>query len=128
MLLDLPQPGLLLQLQVLLRHEAALARHGVNVSIPLQLLVGPLGGDHADPQVPGQGPDGGQGLPGLQPPRGHGALDLPADLLVDGLAAGVADDDVHGFTSVFLYMYSIYSNYSLSRGNRKIPREILGRP
>src|SRR5699024_8452422 len=72
--------------------------------------------------------DGGQGLPGLQPPRGHGTLDLPADLLVDGLAAGVADDDVHGFTSVFLYMYSIYSNYSLSRGNRKIPREILGSP
>ena len=40
-------------LPVLGRHEAALAGDGGEKALPLQLLIGPFGGDHRDPQIPG---------------------------------------------------------------------------
>ena len=62
MLLDLPQVLLPQQLHIFGGHKAALARQGVDESRRRQLLIGALGGDHADAQIPCQVPDGGQGL------------------------------------------------------------------
>ena len=94
MLLNLPQAVFLGQFQVLLRYKAALPCHGVDVSISFQLLIGPLGGDDADTQVPGQSPDGWERLPRPELSRGNSPLDLAADLLINRQAAGIADDDI----------------------------------
>ena len=83
---------------VLRRHKAALARHGLQKTISGQVFVGPLDGDDAQMQVPGQGAHGGQGLTG-----GEGAVhdlgfDLGADLFIQRLVAVVADEDLHKLT------------------------------
>ena len=87
------------QLRVLGRHKAPLARHSGEKALPLQLLIGPLGGDDGNAQLLGQQPHGGQGLALLQLSPENEALHLPGDLVIDGYAAGIADDDVHGTPS-----------------------------
>ena len=77
------------QVQILFRHKAALAGHGVEEAVGLQLVVGPLGGDDGDPQVLGQGPDGGQRLSGGELPGNDLGFDLGVDLIVDGLVGGM---------------------------------------
>ena len=97
MVLDLLQVFLPDQLGVLLCHKAALAGHGVEEAVGLQLVVGPLGGDDGDPQVLGQGPDGGQRLSGGEIPGNDLGFDLGVDLIVDGLVGG------RYFCSLFRY-------------------------
>ena len=79
--------------------KAALAGDRGNKPLPLQLLIGPLGGDHADAQLLGQQPHGGQGVALLQLPADDQGLHLFGDLLVNGLSALVADDNVQIGTS-----------------------------
>ena len=107
------------EVEVFLRHETALARHGGDEAFGLQLVIGPLCGDDRNFQVLCQSPDGGQRLPRLQRPGDDLGLDLGADLVVDRLARGISDDEFHGIPPFVLYMYSIYSMNGLSRGEMK---------
>ena len=92
------------ELRVFLGHIAALGGDGVDEALPLQLLVGPLGGDDADPQVLGQRTDRRQKIALPQLPREDGAADLAVELLVDRLRIGVADDEIHGVYPNCTYM------------------------
>ena len=92
MALQLPELLLPDQVQVFPCHKAALAGHGVNEALGLQLVVGTLGGDDGDLQILGQSPDGGQGLAGPQLPGDDLGLDLGVDLVVDGLVGDIADN------------------------------------
>ena len=67
------------QSQIRLRHKATLAGHGVDQPLGLQFVIGPLGGDDGDPQVLGQGPDGGQRLSGGEIPGNDLGFDLGVD-------------------------------------------------
>ena len=64
------------EVEVFLRHEAALARHGGDEPLGLQLVIGPLCGDDGNFQVLCQRPDGGQRLPRLQRSGDDLGLDL----------------------------------------------------
>ena len=104
-LLELLRPY---QLQILLRHKAALSGHGVDKARGLQFIVGPFCGDDGYFQVLGQPPDGGQRLSRRQRPGENLPPELRGDLLVNGLAVGIADNELHGIPPFVLYIYSIY--------------------
>ena len=84
------QLGLPQQLPVLVGHKAALAGNVLQKTVPLQLLIGPLGGDDRDAQLLGQQTHRGQGLPRRQRPGADLLLHLVGDLLIDGFSAGIA--------------------------------------
>ncbi len=87
-------------LQIVVRHKAALARHGVDEAVGFQFVVGPLGGDDRDLEILGQSPDGGQCFPRRQGAGEDLRLDLTVDLIIDRLVGGVSDDEFHGSASV----------------------------
>ena len=82
-------------------HITALCRDGVEKALFFQLLVSPLGGDEADAQVLGKPPDGGEHLVLRQRAADDLLLDLGVDLVIDGRAAFVVNQYVHGITSVY---------------------------
>ena len=66
--------------------------------------------------------DGGQRVPRRQSAGEDLGFDLPADLIVDRLAAVVSDNEFHGSPPFVLYIHSIYSWREMSRGIFKIFR------
>ena len=110
------------QLGVLRGHKKALGRYCVEKALFFQFVVGALGGNHADAQVPRQTPDGGHGLIRLQCTLNDLILDLGVDLVIDGRAALVVDIQFHEmllWVCVYLYIHSIYGRYSFVKRVRK---------
>ena len=89
------------QLHIPGSHIAALCRNGVEKALFFQLLVSPLGGNKADAQVFGKPPDGGKHLVFRQRAADDLLLDLGVDLIIDGRAAFVVNQNIHVITSVY---------------------------
>ena len=100
-LLNLPQDLLAHQLGVPGQDEVALAGDIGHEALGDEVGVGARGGDDADAQVPGQGPDGGQHLVSLHLAGEDRIPDLLSDLLVDGHSRRVGQDDCERHSNSF---------------------------
>src|SRR5699024_8773060 len=117
--LNLLQGLLPQQLHILGGHKTALGGERVNEPLPLQLLIGPLGGDDADAQVLGQVSDGGEGLVRLQFPADDLIFDLGVNLIVDGGPTAVVNVEIQTITSFAFCVYTVYTvDTALSIGLR----------
>ncbi len=98
------------------RDERALAGHGRDEALRLEVRIGPLRRDRRDPQVCRELPDGGELLSGRKVAR-HDLGTYPlCDLLVDGLPRAVRDQYVdHGPSPSLCYkcIYRIYTRISI---------------
>ena len=83
------------QLGIFRGYKKALCRYCIKKALFFQFIVGALGGNDADAQIPCQPPDGGHGLVRLQSPADDLLLDLVVDLVIDGRAAFVVDKQFH---------------------------------
>ena len=109
------------QLGVLRGHKKALGRYCVEKALFFQFVVGALGGDHADAQVPRKPPDGGHGLIRLQCTLNDLILDLAVDLVIDGRTALVVNKEIHRQFLPFICTCTVYTvDTQLSRGTRKV--------
>ena len=89
---DLFQLFLPEQLGVLLRHKGAFSGDGIEESLLLQLVIGPLGSDNADAEILCQPTDGGQRLILGECAGNDLLLELGIDLFIDGCAAFIVDE------------------------------------
>ena len=116
---------------VLLLHrldEKAPLGLGAEVALRQQLAVGPLHRHHADFQVGGQGPLGGQPLPGPQPSPLDLVPDVAVELLVEGAAAGaVQNGGEHGHLSNLTWQ-SFEKSISQAMPKRKAAGKIHRKP
>ena len=74
------QPLFAQRLQIFTGYKTAFSGNGDDKTFTLQLLIGTLGGNQADAQLPGQKPKRGQRVPRLQSARENLAFDLAGDL------------------------------------------------
>ena len=98
--------------------KAPLARDRLDKTAPLQLLICPLGGDNADPQLLRQKAHRGQRLTRLKRAGDNEILDLRRDLLIDGSWVSIGNNDFqmsHRLLSLCiseLFIYTVYIYYT----------------
>ena len=102
--------------------EGALPRHGVQIALRLQGLVGPLNGVGVDGQAAGQGPHRGQLLPLLNGPGDHQAAQAVPHLLIDGPGRPDSPDSAcaSSFPLISDICMNCISTLSICRGGKKI--------